>query len=51
LPDASTVDEYLDRVGGVEGLVVVEDEHVTTQSWDTTRIHCCILEGRKTEPS
>jgi hypothetical protein len=47
LPDASPVDEDLDRVGGVEGLVVVEDEYIATQSMDTARVHCCILEYKK----
>lgn len=30
--------------------MVVEDENVATQSVDTGRVHCCILEYRKLEP-
>ena len=47
LPDASRVDVGLDRVGGVEGLVVVDDEHVLLQSVDTGGVHRCILERRE----
>lgn len=43
LPDSSTVDVDLHRIGGVERLVVVEDEDVTAQSMDTGRVYSCIL--------
>lgn len=43
LPDSSAVDVDLHGVGGVERLVIVEDEDVTTQGVDPGRVHRCIL--------
>lgn len=49
LPDPPAVDVHLHRVGGVERLVIVEDEDVTTQGVDPGRVHRCILGRVRTE--
>ncbi len=43
LPDPASVDVDLHRIGGVQRLVIVEDEDVTPQGMDTSGVHCCIL--------
>lgn len=48
LPDASPVDVDLQRVGRVQRLVEVQNEHVSAQSVDTGRVHGGIL-GNRTE--
>ena len=46
MPDASPVDEDLQGVGGVQGLVVVQDEHIAPQGVYTCGVHRRVLEGR-----
>lgn len=43
LPDPSSVDVDLHRIGGVQRLVIVEDEDVTPQGMDTGRVHRRVL--------
>lgn len=43
LPDSPPVDVDLHGVGGVEGLVIVEDEDVAAEGVDPGRVHRCIL--------
>ncbi|TNN80045.1 hypothetical protein EYF80_009696 [Liparis tanakae] len=43
LPDSAPVNVHLHRVVGVERLVIVENEDITSQSMDTGGVHRCIL--------
>lgn len=48
LPDASSVDVHLDVVGGMQGLMIVQDEHVAAQRVHTRGVHQGILGNQST---
>lgn len=43
LPDQASINVDLDWIGGMKGLMIMEDEDVAAKRLDTGCVHCCIL--------